>query len=67
MTTRLGFPKRYMMLLLKGKIFFFLCCGYSKTAQVADSFCRRVRTRDMGGNSTTHEFTNAVLRKMEQI
>lgn len=27
----------------------------------------KVRTRDMGGNSKTHEFTNAVLRKMEQI
>ncbi|KAH8147469.1 uncharacterized protein LAJ45_08626 [Morchella importuna] len=27
----------------------------------------KVRTRDMGGNSKTHEFTNAVLHKMEQI
>jgi len=27
----------------------------------------KVRTRDMGGISTTHDFTNAVLRRMEQI
>ncbi|KAH0611451.1 uncharacterized protein H6S33_010716 [Morchella sextelata] len=27
----------------------------------------KVRTRDMGGDSKTHEFTNAVLHKMEQI
>lgn len=27
----------------------------------------KVRTKDMGGNSTTNEFTNAVLRKMETL
>ncbi|CCX06499.1 hypothetical protein FPQ18DRAFT_140481 [Pyronema domesticum] len=26
-----------------------------------------VRTKDMGGNTTTHEFTNAVLHKMEKL
>ncbi|KAI5818595.1 hypothetical protein BZA77DRAFT_306015 [Pyronema omphalodes] len=26
-----------------------------------------VRTKDMGGNTTTHEFTDAVLRKMEKL
>jgi isocitrate dehydrogenase (NAD+) len=25
----------------------------------------KVRTPDMGGNSTTHEFTKAILNKME--
>ncbi|KAI5857880.1 hypothetical protein BZA05DRAFT_108840 [Tricharina praecox] len=27
----------------------------------------KVRTKDMGGNSSTHDFTNAVLHKMETI
>jgi isocitrate dehydrogenase (NAD+) len=27
----------------------------------------KVRTRDMGGNSTTHDFTNAVLHRLERI
>lgn len=31
---------------------------------IADSLHRQVRTRDMGGNSTTNEFTRAVLDKM---
>lgn len=30
----------------------------------SNSMNRAVRTRDMGGNSTTHEFTRAVLDKM---
>jgi isocitrate dehydrogenase (NAD+) len=25
----------------------------------------KIRTPDMGGNSTTHEFTKAILNKME--
>jgi isocitrate dehydrogenase (NAD+) len=28
-------------------------------------FNRKIRTRDMGGVATTHEFTRAVLDKME--
>jgi isocitrate dehydrogenase (NAD+) len=32
-----------------------------------DSSYSKVRTRDMGGVSTTHEFTKAILDKMETI
>lgn len=31
---------------------------------IANYLRRQVRTRDMGGNSTTNEFTRAVLDKM---
>jgi isocitrate/isopropylmalate dehydrogenase len=30
-----------------------------------DQVLRQVRTRDMGGQSSTHQFTRAVLDKME--
>ena len=30
-----------------------------------DYFASKSRTRDMGGNATTHEFTRAVLDHME--
>ena len=33
----------------------------------ANDLCSKVRTRDMGGESTTHEFTRAILDKMETI
>jgi isocitrate/isopropylmalate dehydrogenase len=29
------------------------------------TMCRKVRTGDMGGNSSTNDFTRAVLGKME--
>lgn len=32
-----------------------------------DFFYSKVRTRDMGGESTTHEFTKAILDRMETI
>lgn len=32
---------------------------------VTNVLYRKVRTRDMGGQATTHEFTRAVLDKME--
>lgn len=31
----------------------------------SNNFYRQTRTRDMGGQATTHEFTRAVLDKME--
>lgn len=34
---------------------------------VADAQSSKVRTRDMGGQSTTHEFTRAILDKMETV
>jgi isocitrate dehydrogenase (NAD+) len=34
---------------------------------VANRFHRKVRTKDMGGNSSTHDFTNAVLAQMEKL
>lgn len=34
---------------------------------VTDIFYSKVRTRDMGGESTTHEFTKAILDRMETI
>lgn len=57
-----GFPRLYMMLFLKGRITCF-----TPGRPVADYLHRKVRTRDMGGNSTTHQFTDAVLHKMEQV
>jgi isocitrate/isopropylmalate dehydrogenase len=29
--------------------------------------CSKVRTRDMGGESTTHDFTRAILDKMDAM
>jgi isocitrate/isopropylmalate dehydrogenase len=31
------------------------------------TICSKTRTRDMGGNSTTHEFTRAILSEMEKV
>ena len=35
------------------------------TGYNADCRIRKSRTRDMGGNATTHEFTRAILDHME--
>ena len=34
---------------------------------ITDSLSSKVRTPDMGGESTTHGFTKAVLDKMETV
>jgi isocitrate/isopropylmalate dehydrogenase len=39
----------------------------SRVGEKANNFYSKVRTRDMGGESTTHEFTKAILDKMETI
>jgi hypothetical protein len=62
-----------MLLSLRGKIFFVFIL-FSISSQ---TFCllmsrltvsnSKVRTRDMGGESTTHEFTRAILDKMDTL
>jgi isocitrate/isopropylmalate dehydrogenase len=34
---------------------------------LTDSFRSKYRTRDMGGEATTHEFTRAILDKMDTL
>lgn len=38
---------------------------FNPRATNANNCHRQTRTRDMGGQATTHEFTRAVLDKME--
>jgi isocitrate dehydrogenase (NAD+) len=64
MTTLPESQRLFTALLLKGKKSLLYPGIWEHYAEL---FYRKVRTRDMGGDSKTHEFTNAVLHKMEQI
>ena len=32
-----------------------------------DNLCSKTRTRDMGGDATTHQFTRSILDKLETL
>lgn len=53
------YPKPCMTLSKKGKKFLH------SQPTTADLNVSKTRTRDMGGNSTTHDFTRSVLDHME--
>ena len=59
MNTQIVYRKPSMTLSKKGKRHL---CDQPTTADMNDS---KTRTRDMGGNSTTHDFTRSVLDHMD--
>jgi hypothetical protein len=65
MIMRIGLVRRSMMLLGKGEFYIYPLRAKNGPVLIRPSY-RKSRTRDMGGQATTHEFTAAVLDKMEK-
>ena len=59
MNTQTVYRKPSMTLLKKGRYFLH------RQPTIADMNVSKTRTRDMGGNSSTHDFTRSVLDHME--
>ena len=59
MNMQIVFRKPFMKLSKKGRVSIY------RKPTCADMNHSKTRTRDMGGNSTTHDFTSSVLDLME--